>query len=238
MTQPNSEGAALLEKPDALILDFDKTLAFLYRDKSLLTDLAGRLCEFYRKFVPVEERLYGIDGYFAWYDLHKRVRASFGEEEALRINAEGEKIVTRFEREVTAKTPFLPGAIEALRDLKRRGVSLSIVSTNSGYAIRDALIREGIEALFDQVLGRELPFDPDKVKPSPYLIETCMRRLGLEGKTVWYAGDDVVDMEAAKRAGIVPVGVASGRHSREELIRAGAATCFDALSEVPAHVRL
>ena len=221
------------EKPAAVILDFDKTLAYLYRDQSLLTELAARICRHYRAAFPVEEELERIDGYFAWYELHRRALSRFGEAGASSVNAEGEKIVARFEKEVMEKVPFMDGVVDTLKALKHRGVSLSIVSTNSGDAIREALEREGVAELFDAVLGRSLPFDPQKVKPSPYLIERCVRKLRLSKKTTWYAGDDVCDMEAAKRAGVTPVGIATGRHSREELIGAGAVLCLDRLSDLP-----
>lgn len=45
-------------------------------------------------------------------------------------------------------------------------------------------------------------------------------------------GDSALDMEAAVAGGATPVGVAAGRTSREELVRAGAAHVFADLSEM------
>lgn len=85
----------------------------------------------------------------------------------------------------------------------------------------------GLKDLFECIHGRPYPFDPKRIKPSPYPIVQALKSMGVNDENVWYVGDDVVDMKAAKAANVVAVGVTTGRHSKSELVNAGADYVFD-----------
>ena len=215
-----------------LIIDFDRTLFYLYRDTSLLTDLAAKICDYYSEFVDVPNDYYKIDGYYAWHKLHRLVRDTMDDEEAFDINNAAEKKVTEFEFEVMEKTAFLEGAADAVRELHKRGIELMIVSSNSTKMIKAALKREGIDGCFANVMGRPIPFDPDKIKPSPYPIETALKKAKNEKTYCWYVGDDVVDVDSAKACGITSLGVASGKYTKDVLTDRGADKVIDNFKDI------
>ena len=61
-----------------------------------------------------------------------------------------------------------------------------------------------------------------RTKPEPDLFLECQERLGVEVKDCYVIGDAVWDLMAARRAGMLSVGLLSGGYGEDELVRAGA----------------
>ena len=64
--------------------------------------------------------------------------------------------------------------------------------------------------------------DVMRAKPEPDLFLACQERIGVDIRDCFVIGDAVWDLLAARRAGMLSVGVLSGGYGAEELIRAGA----------------
>ncbi len=220
------------EKPSTIILDFDRTLVYLYRNEQLLFDLAKIICNYYSNYLSIDPSLYTIDGYKAWYYLHQLTCNNYEYEDAFEINNKAEQLVTDFESHVIDNTNFLENVIETLNKLHQDGFELMIVSSNSSKIIKKALNREGILSFFSQVMGRPIPFDPSKIKPSAYPIEQALIKTTSEKHKVWYVGDDIVDIDSAKACDIISVGVASGKYSLEQLEKHEATYVIKQLSDI------
>ena len=153
------------------------------------------------------------------------------------VNDIAENLVTKFEIEVIKDTEFMDGIIDTLKILKNNSNNLlGIVSNNAKEAIEFALDKDGLKDYFDVVVGRPNPFDPDKIKPNPEQILKALELLNLDKSDtnyrVHYVGDAVNDIFAAKNARISSIGVATGKYSMEELIKAGANICLKSFSEI------
>jgi phosphonatase-like hydrolase len=111
----------------------------------------------------------------------------------------------------------LPGVEAALRELRARGVKVALTtgfSDEVAYPILDA-IGWRVGDLLDAVVTTS---DVASGRPAPYLIHHAMERTGTTSvENVLAAGDTVVDLLAAKNAGVVGVGVLTGALSRDEL---------------------
>ena len=59
-------------------------------------------------------------------------------------------------------------------------------------------------------------------KPDPTVVLNCIKALGFSKEQCLYIGDSDVDMETAKRAGILGIGVLWGFRTKKELLEAGA----------------
>ncbi len=111
-------------------------------------------------------------------------------------------------------TVMLPGVPDAVRELKRRGYRLGIVSTKFRMRIEATLEREGLRDLFDTIVGGE---DVREFKPHPEGLLMAAERLEAKPEEMVYVGDSVTDAETAKRAGVPFIALLTGMTPREEL---------------------
>jgi len=112
----------------------------------------------------------------------------------------------------------LPGARELLRDLRERQISHGIATSG-----RRPEIDASLEALG---VGQETVVvdrgDVLRAKPAPDLFLECQQRLRVAPADCYVVGDAVWDLLAARRAGMLSVGLLSGGYGEDELVRAGA----------------
>jgi HAD superfamily hydrolase (TIGR01509 family) len=121
-------------------------------------------------------------------------------------------------RELLPDRRPLPGAVELLAELRAAGVVHGIATSG-----RRPEIDASIEAL--QVPAETVVIargDVERAKPEPDLFLACAERLGIQPADCYVVGDAVWDLLAARRAGMLSVGLLSGGYGEDELIRAGA----------------
>lgn len=94
----------------------------------------------------------------------------------------------------------IPGALETVAELRRRGVRLALV-TNGGAADQRAKIdRHAVDRRFDAVLVEgEVGFG----KPDPRIFRLALQRLEVPAADAWMVGDDLPwDIAGAQAVGI------------------------------------
>ncbi len=144
-----------------------------------------------------------------------------------RTNEVLEMVFTEMEQTLSGRDVLYPGVSEALEILSKSH-RLGLV-TGSPERIARAAMKQAINLFGGIVCGdREREW-----KPSPGPLLKCARLLGLPPEECAYVGDTPVDMEAAKRAGMLPVGVLTGPFSREELENAGARIVIESAARLP-----
>ena len=106
-----------------------------------------------------------------------------------------------------------------LRRLKEMGVPMA-VCTNKHQSAAEEICRELFaEGTFVEVIGDQ----PDLPrKPNPLKVLKLAEKMGVKPEEVAYFGDSSVDMETAKNAGAIALGVTWGFRTREELEESGA----------------
>jgi HAD superfamily hydrolase (TIGR01509 family) len=197
---------------------------------ALVFDLDGTLVDTVYAHVLAWQRALGeagvaVDG----YRLHRHVGSSgtlivrYAQREVGRqLSAEQAETVHRrhgelFRQIVPCPRP-LPGAVEVFRVLRDARIP---------YAIATASYRPLIDASLDAVgLGPDAIVVEGKGqlqgKPEPDLFLASRKQLGVEAEDCIIVGDAVWDHVAARRAGMVSVGVLTGGYGEEELYHAGA----------------
>ncbi|HEY5910224.1 MAG TPA: HAD family hydrolase [Verrucomicrobiae bacterium] len=116
----------------------------------------------------------------------------------------------------------LPGAVELFRFLRRNNIVHGIATSNQRPNINSSLKALGVTK--DTVVVER--GDVARAKPEPDLFLECQERLGADVKDCYVVGDAVWDLMAARRAGMLSVGLLSGGYGEDELIRAGAFRVF------------
>ena len=111
----------------------------------------------------------------------------------------------------------VPGVVEAL---DRITLPTCVASSGSHEKLRFTL---GLTGLYERFAGRIFSAcDVARGKPEPDLFLTCAERLGVTASDSYVIGDAVWDLLAARRAGMLSVGLLSGGYGEDELTRAGA----------------
>ena len=121
-------------------------------------------------------------------------------------------------REILPERRPLPGAIELLESLRRNSIVHGIATSG-----RRPEIDLSLEAL--RIPPETLVVDRGDVlraKPEPDLFLACQQRLGVRPDECYVVGDAVWDLLAARRAGMLSVGLLTGGYGEDELRSAGA----------------
>jgi len=115
----------------------------------------------------------------------------------------------------------LPGVEDALTALRRRGIRVALTtgfSDDVALPLLAALgwtIGNGADDVLDAVVTSS---GVTSGRPAPYLIHHAMEKLGVNDvRAVLAAGDTIVDLLAARNAGVIAVGVLTGKLGRAEL---------------------
>lgn len=112
----------------------------------------------------------------------------------------------------------LPGAVELLGDLRAEAIPHGVATSGREPEVTVSLgaLRVPPETV---VVARG---DVRHAKPEPDLFLACATRLSVEPRDCYVVGDAVWDLLAARRAGMLSVGLLSGGYGEGELTRAGA----------------
>lgn len=103
-----------------------------------------------------------------------------------------------------ADAPVFGGIDEALATLKERGATLAVLSSNSTENIQTVLAKHGLGRYFDEVVGGV------SLVGKPKAIKSLQKQLNVELADITYIGDEVRDIEAARKVGVACAAVTWG----------------------------
>ena len=207
---------------------------------TLIFDLDGTLVDTVYGHVLAWQRALAEAGVeVAGHRLHRHVGSSgklivrFAQRESgRRLSAEQTEAVYRrhgelFRQLVPSPRP-LPGAVEVFRTLADARIPHAIATASYRPVIDASLQAVGVgpEAIVVEGKG-EL-----QGKPEPDLFLASRKRLGVEPGECIVVGDAVWDHVAARRAGMLSVGVLTGGYGEEELYHAGAFRVFRHIADL------
>jgi HAD superfamily hydrolase (TIGR01509 family) len=196
-----------------LILDLDGTLVDTVYAHVLAWQRALDEAE-----LPIEawriHRRIGMSGGLFTRGVAREVGRPLSPEETERIQARHGELY----RELLPERRPLPGAVELLEELRAAGIPHGIATSGRRPEIDPSLDALGVGEETVVVERGHV----DRAKPEPDLFLTCAERLGVPPSECYVVGDAVWDLLAARRAGMLSVGLQSGGYGEDELTRAGA----------------
>ena len=109
-----------------------------------------------------------------------------------------------FAESLSSVTPeeLLPGALAALKELKKRGIKIAAASNsrNAKPIIKQVGIEQYLDAIVD---GHEI----ENSKPDPEVFLLAAKNVGVEPGNCIVVEDAIAGLEAAKRAGMKALGI-------------------------------
>ncbi len=197
----------------ALIFDLDGTLidtvyAHVFAWQRALAE-AGLPVDGWR----IHRRI-GMSGGLLARQLGRELGRDVGEAEGKALQARHGELF----RELLPERKPLPGAVELMRFLQDAKLKFGIATSGR---------RPEIDASLDALgIAPDVPIvqrsDVARAKPEPDLFFACQRKLGVEPRDCYVIGDAVWDLLAARRAGMLSIGLLTGGYGEDELAKAGA----------------
>lgn len=111
-----------------------------------------------------------------------------------------------------------PHIIEVLKQLKKDGYRLGVVSNKHEYLVKQ-LNDDVFESIFEVAIGQT---DDLPIKPAPDMLYKGIKLLDSTVESSIFIGDSDTDMLTAKNANIISIGVTWGFRTKETLERIGA----------------
>ncbi len=102
---------------------------------------------------------------------------------------------------------------DTMKFLKEKRLKLGIVSNKYRYRIEAILEKEGLDNIFDIIIGSE---DMTKHKPNPEGIIKAADLLNIRQEDIIYVGDSLVDAKTVKDLKVSFVAVLTGTTTEEE----------------------
>ena len=199
--------------PQALIFDLDGTLvdtvyAHVFAWQRALAE----------EGMPIDgwriHRRIGMSGGLFTRAVAREVGRDLSPEETHAIQARHARIF----KELLPERRPLPGAVELLADLRRRGITHGIATSGSRPEIDSSLAALGVPD--DMVVIDRTAVA--RAKPEPDLFLAAAAALEVHPDECYVVGDAVWDLLAARRAKMLSIGLLSGGYGTDELLSAGA----------------
>lgn len=148
--------------------------------------------------------------------------------EGQRLRAAAAAHILRIEMTAAEHARAVDGVPAALRELHRQGRRIAVITRNSRGVVDAVLAR--IPLVFDVLLCRE---DVAAVKPAPEHALAALAALEVPADEAILVGDFRGDIDCALRAGILPIGVTTGKAGEGDLLAAGAAFVLPSAAALP-----
>jgi HAD superfamily hydrolase (TIGR01509 family) len=164
------------------------------------------------------------------YIILNKLKANMDPETFAKLRATFYSYFEQMEAKAAQEVSLYPGAVDTLRKLKSQSIKLGLVTNNGRAGTTLTLRRHHIEELFDSVVTRD---DCEEMKPDTAPIRKVLNELHVEPTEAILVGDGVMDIMAAKAAGLVSVAVATGPFPSERLLRAEPDYLLGSINDVP-----
>lgn len=128
---------------------------------------------------------------------------------------------------------LLPGARSVLRELQRKFV-IGIVSSGSGWRVRSQIRKFHLNQYVSVCVCSE---DAARRKPDPAPLKVALRRLRVPADETVYVGDAPEDIEMARRAGVIPIGVLGPFPTEKRLRAAKPDLTLESVRDLAKHLR-
>jgi len=128
-----------------------------------------------------------------------------------------------------------PGAEKTLQELHDKHLKIGLVTNNSRAGTELTLKRHHLEPFLDAVITRD---DCEEMKPASAPIKKILAQLGVSTEAAILVGDGVMDIMAAKAAGLLSVAVSTGPFPIERILKAEPDYILGSINELPTLIEL
>jgi HAD superfamily hydrolase (TIGR01509 family) len=144
-------------------------------------------------------------------------------------------MIEEMELKAAPEVALYPGAVETLRKLRASSIKIGLVTNNGRRGTNITLSRYGLLDLFDAIITRD---DCEDMKPDPEPVSKVLGKLDVMPDEAILVGDGVMDIMAAKAAGVLCAAVATGPFKSDLLLSAEPDYALGSINDLPTLVQL
>ncbi|MCX7966327.1 MAG: HAD family hydrolase [Syntrophorhabdaceae bacterium] len=204
-----------------IIFDFDGTLTKLTLDFKLLKEEMLNVAD---GFIPRDE-LKHLDGLYI-IEMIYEIERLLGEKGRL-FSQKAFKRLEELEIQAAAGKGLFPYTRDILKILMHRGIKLGIITRTCMKVINTVF-----PDMAEYIQGVSTREHEKHVKPDPRHVQHILEIISIKPENAMLVGDHPTDVMAGLRAGLITVGVLSGRTKRHEFEIAGAHFIVDDLTGI------
>jgi HAD superfamily hydrolase (TIGR01509 family) len=164
------------------------------------------------------------------YLILKKVKDELDPERFARVRERFYALLEDMEVRAAREVTVYPGAVETLRILRNRGLRIGLVTNNGHAGTEMTLSRYNLAVFFDAVVTRD---DCEEMKPDGAPIRKLLAEMNVAPEEAILVGDGVIDILAARAAGIPSVAVATGPFPSERLVKAEPDYLLGSVNDLP-----
>lgn len=222
----NKEKAIVKRNFEAVIFDFDGTLAKLNIDFPLMRESLLRLIASYGVPVHGYEHLFALEMIEAgrnWIKSHGANSADYDHRTM--------SLIRDIEMEGAMKGELVVGVRDMLAGLASCGVRRGVVTRNCREAVLEVF--PDIDTFCQAVITRESTI---RVKPDPEHLHVALQCLGADPHSSAMVGDHPMDIEVGKKLGTFTIGVLTGYYDSDGLLKVGADLVLESAAELLTYI--
>jgi phosphoglycolate phosphatase len=189
-------------KLDAIIFDFDGTLADVPLDFDFMKTKIAALGEVFMDERPVPDGTPALE----WLEKLSAQVMERDRAEGMEFLSRGRLVIAAMELDAARDGCLYEFTRPLLDDLRARGVATGVISRNISAAIKRVF--PDIEDHMQVFLPRE---SSDRLKPDPAHLLRALECVGVPPERALMVGDHPMDVQTGKAAGALAAGVTTGR---------------------------
>lgn len=213
--------------------------------KAVLTDMDGTFTKFNLDYMEMRRaalRLLEAEGLcrpsfsdqMSVYAMLKELRPTVSTHKFNEIRDHIYEVVEAIEIKSAKEVRLLPGAREALNELRQMKKKIVVVTNNGRLGTERTLERLQLAQMFDGVVTRD---DSDQLKPDPEMVLKALNLAETSPGEAILVGDTTIDVKAARATSVTSVAVPTGPFSLARLVEEGPDFIVSSFLEVPELVR-
>lgn len=191
-----------MPKLDAIVFDFDGTLADVPLDFDLMKTRIAALGEVFLGERPTP----GSTPALEWLEELVQEALQWDEDEGKEFRTRGRLVITAMEMDAARDGALFPFTLPTFEMLHERGIGTGIITRNISAAVR--VVFPDVDRLTQAFVPRE---DAVVVKPDPGHLFQALEKMEAAVGNSLMVGDHPMDVQTAKAAGALSAAVTSGR---------------------------
>ena len=211
-------------KIKAIVLDMDGTITKFNLD---FMDARRRAL---REIDKVDLRTPDLTEQMSLYMILGKLKQKADPEIYESIRRKVYSILEEMEHRAAAEVTLYPGALDTLRKLRDSSLKVGLVTNNGRKGTDLTLKRYNLRIFFEAVVTRD---DCENMKPAPDPVLKVLDEMQVSSSEAILVGDGVMDIMAAKAAGVPSVAVTTGPFTSGRLLEAEPDFLLASINDLP-----